>query len=95
AANAGFWAELAGGGQVTPEIFEANVARLSDLLEEGRSAQFNTMFLDPYLWGLHIGSRRLLPRAVAAGRPIDGVTISAGIPLVDGAVELVKQLREG
>ena len=95
AANAGFWAELAGGGQVTPEIFEANVARLSELLEEGRSAQFNTMFLDPYLWGLHIGSRRLLPRAVAAGRPIDGVTISAGIPEVDEAVELVKQLREG
>ena len=95
AANAGFWAELAGGGQVTPEIFEANVQRLSELLDDGRSAQFNTMFLDPYLWGLHVGGRRLLPRAVAAGRPIDGVTISAGIPEVDEAVELVKQLREG
>lgn len=95
AANAGFWAELAGGGQVTPEIFEANVERLSELLNEGRSAQFNTMFLDPYLWGLHIGGRRLLPRAVAAGRPIDGVTISAGIPEVDEAVALVQQLRAG
>lgn len=95
AANAGYWAELAGGGQVTPEIFEANVSRLAELLDEGRSAQFNTMFLDPYLWGMHIGQRRLVPRAVAAGRPIDGVTISAGIPEVEEAVKLVAELRAG
>ncbi len=95
AANAGYWAELAGGGQVTPEIFETNVSRLAELLDEGRSAQFNTMFLDPYLWGMHIGQRRLVPRAVATGRPIDGVTISAGIPEVDEAVRLVEELRRG
>ncbi|MEJ5919302.1 fatty acid synthase subunit beta domain-containing protein [Corynebacterium sp. H78] len=93
AANAGFWAELAGGGQVTPEIFQENVERLHELLDEGASAQFNTMFLDPYLWGMHIGSRRLVQRAVAAGRPIDGVTISAGIPETDEAVALVAELR--
>lgn len=93
AANAGFWAELAGGGQVTPEIFEANVARLHELLDAGASAQFNTMFLDPYLWGMHIGSRRLVQRAVAAGRPIDGVTVSAGVPDVEEAVALVRELR--
>ena len=93
AANAGFWAELAGGGQVTPEIFERNVARLHELLDDGRSAQFNTMFLDPYLWGMHISQRRLVPRAVAAGRPIDGVTISAGIPETDEAVKIVADLR--
>ena len=95
AANAGFWAELAGGGQVTPEIFNDNVSRLHELLDEGASAQFNTMFLDPYLWGMHIGSRRLVQRAVAAGRPIDGVTVSAGIPEVDEAVSLVRELRAG
>ena len=95
AANAGFWAELAGGGQVTPEIFNENVARLHELLDEGASAQFNTMFLDPYLWGMHIGSRRLVQRAVAAGRPIDGVTVSAGIPETDEAVSLVRELRAG
>lgn len=95
AANAGFWAELAGGGQVTPEIFHDNVARLHELLDDGASAQFNTMFLDPYLWGMHIGSRRLVQRAVAAGRPIDGVTVSAGIPEADEAVSLVRELRAG
>lgn len=95
AANAGHWAELAGGGQVTPEIFQENVARLHELLDEGVSAQFNTMFLDPYLWGMHIGSRRLVQRAVAAGRPIDGVTISAGIPETDEAVSIIRELRAG
>ena len=32
AANAGFWAELAGGGQVTEPIFAANTERLKTLL---------------------------------------------------------------
>ncbi|WP_425429732.1 fatty acid synthase subunit beta domain-containing protein [Corynebacterium sphenisci] len=93
AANAGYWAELAGGGQVTPEIFDANVTRLGELLHPGRAAQFNTMFLDPYLWGLHIGGHRLVQRAVAAGAPLDGVTVSAGIPEREEAIALVAQLH--
>ncbi len=93
AANAGFWAELAGGGQVTPEIFQENVTRLKDLLDDGASAQFNTMFLDPYLWGMHMGNRRLVQRTVAAGTPIDGVTISAGVPETDEAVAIIKELE--
>ena len=47
AANAGHWAELAGGGQVTEEIFEARIAELTGLLEPGRAVQFNALFLDP------------------------------------------------
>ena len=35
AANAGHWAELAGGGQVTEEIFNDRVAELTTLLEPG------------------------------------------------------------
>ena len=61
AANAGHWAELAGGGQVTEQIFADNVARLTELLDEGRTAQFNTLFLDPYLWKLQVGGQRLAP----------------------------------
>ena len=59
AANAGHWAELAGGGQVTEQIFADNVAKLTELLDEGRTAQFNTLFLDPYLWKLQVGGQRL------------------------------------
>src|ERR1700760_2791848 len=37
AANAGHWAELAGGGQVTEQIFASRIAELTTLLEPGRA----------------------------------------------------------
>ena len=94
AANAGFWAELAGGGQVTEEIFADRVAELDVLLDEGRSYQFNTLFLDPYLWKLQVGQKRLVQRARAAGAAIDGVIVTAGVPELEEAVALVAELRE-
>ncbi|CPW22801.1 Probable fatty acid synthase Fas [Mycobacteroides abscessus] len=56
AANAGHWSELAGGGQVTEEIFSKRIEELTGLLEPGRQIQFNSLFLDPYLWKLQVGS---------------------------------------
>ena len=93
AANAGYWAELAGGGQVTAEVFDANMDRLSGLLQEGRSIEFNAMYMDRYLWGLQFGSSRIVPRRRAAGAPIDGVVVSAGIPALDEATRLVRDLQ--
>ena len=93
AANAGHWAELAGGGQVTEEIFTRRIDELTTLLEPGRAIQFNALFLDPYLWKLQVGGRRLVQKARAAGAPIDGLVISAGIPELDDAVELIGELN--
>ena len=36
----------------------------------GRTAQFNTLFLDPYLWKMQVGSQRLLQKARLAGAPV-------------------------
>ncbi len=94
AANAGHWAELAGGGQVSEEIFETNVAKLTELLDEGRTAQFNTLFLDPYLWKMQVGGQRLLQKARQAGAPFDGLVISAGIPDLEDAVAIIEDLHE-
>ncbi|WP_019146011.1 type I polyketide synthase [Aeromicrobium massiliense] len=94
AANAGYWAELAGGGQVTEEIFAARMAELGRLLEPGATFQFNSMFLDPYLWKLHVGGKRLVQRARAAGSALDGIVISAGVPELDEADAIVAELRE-
>ncbi|MFT4125189.1 MAG: DUF1729 domain-containing protein, partial [Gordonia sp. (in: high G+C Gram-positive bacteria)] len=91
AANAGHWAELAGGGQVTEQIFADNVARLTDLLEPGRQAQFNALFLDPYLWKLQLGGKRLVQKARAQGAPLDGVIVTAGVPELDEAVAMVDE----
>lgn len=94
AANAGHWAELAGGGQVTEEIFAARVAELSGLLEPGRTYQFNALFLDPYLWKLQLGPKRLVQKARQSGAAIDGVVVSAGIPDLEEAVELIEELND-
>ena len=93
AANAGFWAELAGGGQVTEQIFTDRIADMGELLDEGRSFQFNALLLDPYLWKLQLGQKRLVQRARGNGAAIDGVIVSAGIPELDDAVALVAELR--
>ena len=93
AANAGHWAELAGGGQVTEAIFDKRIAELETLLEPGRAIQFNSLFLDPYLWKLQLGGKRLVQKARQSGAPIDGAVVSAGIPELEEAVALIEELN--
>ncbi len=93
AANAGYWAELAGGGQVTAEVLDRHLTELEDELEEGRTVEFNAMFMDRYLWNLQFGTQRLVPKKRASGAPIDGVVVSAGIPEFDEAKQLIASLR--
>lgn len=93
AANAGYWAELAGGGQVTEEVFDRHMDSLSKQFQEGATVEFNAMFMDRYLWNLQFGSKRIVPKKRASGAPIDGVVISAGIPELDEAKELVETLQ--
>lgn len=93
AANAGYWAELAGGGQVTAEVFDRHMKSLENQLREGATIEFNAMFMDRYLWNLQFGSKRIVPKKRQSGAPIDGVVISAGIPELDEAKELVASLQ--
>ncbi len=94
AANAGYWVEMAGGGQVTEDVFMTNLAGLVEQLEPGRTAQFNAMFMDRYLWNLQFGAQHIVSRERISGAPFDGVVISAGIPEKEEAVELFKRLRD-
>ncbi len=94
AANAGYWAELAGGGQVTAEVFDRHMKSLENQLREGATIEFNAMFMDRYLWNLQFGSKRIVPKKRQSGAPIDGVVISAGIPELDEAKELVASLQK-
>lgn len=94
AANAGHWAELAGGGQVTEAILQDNLSKLESLLNPGVNAQFNAMYLSPKQWRTQIEGKRAVPRARENGAPIDGIVVSAGMPPHEEAVELIKSLRE-
>src|SRR5271165_1757238 len=93
AANAGHWAELAGGGQVTEPVFNDRIDEMSRLLDPGRTYQFNALFLDPYLWKLQVGGKRLVQKARQSGAAIDGLVISAGIPDLEEAVGLIGELN--
>lgn len=93
AANAGHWAELAGGGQHTDAILQENLRVLRRLLQPGVNAQFNALYLAASQWRRQIEGPNSILRARAAGMPINGVVISAGIPPVEEAVELVEKLH--
>ncbi len=93
AANAGYVAELAGGGQTSEAILRQRCEELRGQLEPGEGYVFNTLYLDPYLWGLHIGREGLVQRLRAEGHPILGVTVSAGIPPLEEAVALLREWR--
>lgn len=96
AANAGFTAELAGGGQVTDAMFRMRCRELEDLLAPGASFTFNALYLDPYLYDLHLKRGQIVQKARRAGVPIAGVTVSAGVPDVAEAVQLLDDLaRDG
>ncbi|MFP7707634.1 fatty acid synthase subunit beta domain-containing protein [Trueperella sp. LYQ141] len=93
AANAGLWAEMAGGGQYSEEVFTDNKNGLSALLDAGRTAGFNTMFFDRFMWNLQFGVNRIVAKARQNGAPFDAVTIAAGIPEPDEARELLTSLH--
>ncbi|MCB9547774.1 MAG: DUF1729 domain-containing protein [Myxococcales bacterium] len=92
AANGGFTAELAGGGQPTAGVLAQRLAELAARLAPGRTATFNALYLDRHLWNLHLGTEGRVLEAIRAGAPLAGVTISAGIPPVDEAVALLDAL---
>lgn len=93
AANAGYVAELAGGGQVTERHLRARFDEARRTLAPGQGLVFNALYLDPYLWGLHLGRERLIFKLKDEGYPILGVTITAGVPPLEDAVALLDELH--
>ena len=92
AANAGYMAELAGGGQPDRWTFERRIEELRSLLEPGREVVFNTLLLDRHLWELHVSREGLVIEARRGGAPLAGLTVSAGIPDVEEAIALLDAL---
>ncbi|MBM4345074.1 MAG: DUF1729 domain-containing protein, partial [Deltaproteobacteria bacterium] len=92
AANAGYWAELAGGGQPTARIFDLRVDELAALLEPGRGFWVNLLYLDPYLWDMQV-VKGLCVRARQRGVPLVGLVVSAGVPPVDEAARWLRKWR--
>ncbi|TGL69392.1 DUF1729 domain-containing protein [Leptospira kmetyi] len=88
AAKEGYIVEWAGGGQVSEEIFRRRMEKISKELPAGKGIVINLLYLDAYLWNLHLP---LIKKFKAEGAPIEGVTISAGIPEPEEAVRLLQE----
>ena len=68
------------------------MAELAELLDPGATVVFNALYLDRNLWDLHFGRHQLVLKARRAGTPLAGLTVSAGVPEVAEAVELLDRL---
>ncbi|WP_372366216.1 fatty acid synthase subunit beta domain-containing protein [Candidatus Uabimicrobium sp. HlEnr_7] len=93
-ANAGYLAELAGGGQVTEEMFRKRMDEIVETLDPSQGVVLNTLYLDPYLWNLQVSGQGLLFKLKEEGYPFIGITISAGLPPVEEAVTLLDKLHD-
>ena len=87
--NAGYNAELAAGGLPRPSIFKERLAKLQSQLAPGHGITINMLYLNAKQWGFQYP---MIPDLVKSGVPIEGVTIAAGVPTLDTAVEIVTSL---
>jgi fatty acid synthase subunit beta len=88
--EAGYIAELAGGGIPLPHLFEKEIRNLSEMIPAGRGINCNLLFLNPYLWGFQFP---MIEKLCKRGEPIDSVTVAAGVPGPDKAKEIVEACK--
>ncbi|KAI9088332.1 hypothetical protein DFS34DRAFT_701418 [Phlyctochytrium arcticum] len=88
--NAGFHVELAGGGQHTEQYLRDRVKKIMDRIAPGEGITLNILFLNPRLWGIQYPAVQAMRRE---GIPMEGVCIAAGVPSMDVADEVIKNLR--
>lgn len=87
--NAGYHAELAGGGYHTAPKMEAAINKLVNNIEQGRGVTCNLIYANPRSMSWQINLLRRLSRKQV---PIDGLTIGAGVPSLDIASSYIESL---
>ncbi|OWZ18416.1 Fatty acid synthase subunit alpha, partial [Phytophthora megakarya] len=88
--NAGFHAELAAGGLSRPNIFEDAVNELVSKIKPGLGIAINMLYLNAKQWGFQFP---MVLRMRRSGVPIESITIGAGIPTLERALEMMSQLE--
>ncbi|KAF4203473.1 hypothetical protein CNMCM8927_008618 [Aspergillus lentulus] len=87
--NAGYHAELAGGGYHRAEDMSAAITKLTEHLPADRGITCNLIYVSPQTMTWQITMLRQLARS---GRPIDGLTIGAGVPSLEVASDYITTL---
>ncbi|KNC98227.1 phosphopantetheine-protein transferase domain [Spizellomyces punctatus DAOM BR117] len=88
--NAGFHVELAGGGQHTEPYLRDRVQKIMEKIEPGEGITLNILFLNPRLWGFQYPAVQAMRRE---GIPMEGVCVAAGVPSLDVADQIIKNLK--
>ncbi|KAG2967933.1 Fatty acid synthase subunit beta, partial [Phytophthora cactorum] len=88
--NAGFHGELAAGGLSRPNIFEDAVNQLVSKIKPGLGIAINMLYLNAKQWGFQFP---MVLRMRRSGVPIESITIGAGIPTKERALEMMSQLE--
>jgi len=89
AANAGYWAELAGGGLPRAHIFRERVETLSSKLKPGVGFYVNLLYLNTKQWRFQFP---LVLKLRREGYPVLGITIGAGVPSYDRAMDILSDM---
>ena len=87
--QAGYHAELAGGGYLHPQHFEDAIRKLSAKIPNHRGITCNIIYASPKAVAWQIP---LIRRMVQEGYPIDGLTIGAGVPSTEVVADYVNTL---
>ncbi|KAL9609772.1 MAG: hypothetical protein Q9167_005484 [Letrouitia subvulpina] len=87
--NAGYHAELAGGGYSSPVEFELAIRKIASSVPSHRGITCNLIYVNPRAIAWQIP---LLRQLVHSGIAIEGLTIGAGIPSPDIAREYIETI---
>ncbi|KAJ2149607.1 fatty acid synthase alpha subunit Lsd1, partial [Coemansia sp. RSA 637] len=88
--NAGYHAEIAGGGMHTEGEMVDKLQALTKLVGPGRGITLNCIYISPQQWGFQFPA---LLRMRNEGFPIAGLCIGGGVPSLDQALEIINSLR--
>ncbi|TDH65379.1 hypothetical protein CCR75_002038 [Bremia lactucae] len=88
--NAGFHGELAAGGLSRPNLFEHAVKKLVSKIKPGLGIAINMLYLNAKQWAFQFP---MVLRLRRSGVPIESITIGAGIPTKERALDMMSQLE--
>ncbi|KAJ1796382.1 fatty acid synthase alpha subunit Lsd1, partial [Coemansia sp. RSA 2399] len=89
--NAGYHAEIAGGGMHSEEAMERKLQSLAKLIPAGQGITLNCIYINPKQWGFQYPA--LLRMREDQGIPVAGLCIGGGVPSLDVAIDIIESLR--
>ena len=87
--NAGYHAELAGGGYLDAHSMSKAIRKLASNIPVGRGITCNLIYVSPKAMAWQIP---MIGQLIREGVPIDGLTIGAGVPSLEVAADYIMTL---